>query len=280
MNVKAYLYALVRFMPFSEAEEFANVGVVIIDLENARMEFKTERTKYRRYTEFFSGVNGTMYRHLMLNVENELGHTQHAIRGSAPEHAAQVFDFLTRPKEGIICYSRPRGIMGEEIIDTLEKLFKRFVDQDVSDAPRKEALLNKKIETFINSIAPKTFKEDKILHEDVFITLPFVQKVNGLAERAIKPLFLGQKNLNDVYTHGESWIGKIKRLRKVMDWTGDIYIPIETSKPTDKHFQAHKEIKRELQSLGNVIIEELEENQPFTSEKMIRWIRQGHRCPN
>ena len=42
MNKKAYQYAIVRFSPFVETEEFANVGVVMICPAEGKFLFKLQ----------------------------------------------------------------------------------------------------------------------------------------------------------------------------------------------------------------------------------------------
>ena len=47
------LYSIVRFAPFAETEEFANVGIVLSAPAIGRMEYKLARKNLKRVNHFF-----------------------------------------------------------------------------------------------------------------------------------------------------------------------------------------------------------------------------------
>src|SRR5690606_13433554 len=65
-------YAIVRFMPYVETGEFANVGVLLWEPKNRYLGFKLLRRKYGRITQFFEELEKAVYLRAMGDLENEL----------------------------------------------------------------------------------------------------------------------------------------------------------------------------------------------------------------
>src|SRR5690554_2694543 len=72
-------YVIVRFMPYVETGEFANVGVVMISPRDRYFGFKLETRRYARLTSFFKDLEGRLYRSAIYAVKQELERV-HALR--------------------------------------------------------------------------------------------------------------------------------------------------------------------------------------------------------
>ena len=57
-----YEYAVVRFMPFIETREFANVGIVLIEPKEGRLIFKVSPKRFGRVTNFFEEMDKQLYK--------------------------------------------------------------------------------------------------------------------------------------------------------------------------------------------------------------------------
>jgi hypothetical protein len=66
------MYAVVRFMPFAETREFANVGVVVIAPKFGLYDFKLAPQKLGLVTQFFDDLDGMVYKHVIEGFEAEL----------------------------------------------------------------------------------------------------------------------------------------------------------------------------------------------------------------
>lgn len=53
MNRIGCRYAIVRFLPYAETQEFANVGIVLACPETGYFGFRLEIRHTRRFTDFF-----------------------------------------------------------------------------------------------------------------------------------------------------------------------------------------------------------------------------------
>ena len=53
MNKLACRYAILKFLPYTETGEFANVGVVLACPATGFFGFKLETRRYARFTDFF-----------------------------------------------------------------------------------------------------------------------------------------------------------------------------------------------------------------------------------
>lgn len=49
---KLVRYSVIRFMPFSETQEFANVGIVIHAPQTGEVQFKLANTRFGRVSQF------------------------------------------------------------------------------------------------------------------------------------------------------------------------------------------------------------------------------------
>lgn len=98
------MYAVVRFMPFAETREFANVGVVAIAPKLGLYDCKLAPKTFNRVTKFFEDLNGVVYKHAIEGFEAELQRirnylVQHHVQGKG---LVEYFNEITRTK---FCYT-------------------------------------------------------------------------------------------------------------------------------------------------------------------------------
>ena len=62
MNKVACQYAIVRFAPYVETGEFANVGIVMMAPKQRYFKFEVELKRYGRITKFFDDVDAKLYK--------------------------------------------------------------------------------------------------------------------------------------------------------------------------------------------------------------------------
>ncbi|MBC3766978.1 DUF3037 domain-containing protein [Neptunicella marina] len=209
-----YQYAVVRFMPFIETREFANVGVVLIAPKTGRFLFKLAPKRFGRVTQFFEDLDGKLYKNAIDTFTAELDRIQqycidHGIRG---KQLVDYFGELTRHRESVVHFGNVGRKMGEENdIVELENLYQRFVARNfVNDDYREKQMVRVLRQTFKTKLPVKYV--EKTLKAGIFdITVPFVRKTEqGI--RVIKPLAFDQLTPLKAAEHGELWVNRIQKL--------------------------------------------------------------------
>jgi len=72
MNKIACQYAIVRFTPFVETGEFANVGIIMMAPKHRFFGFELETKRYGRITNFFEELDAKVYKKTLHNMKEEL----------------------------------------------------------------------------------------------------------------------------------------------------------------------------------------------------------------
>lgn len=224
-------YALLRFMPYREAEEFVNIGVVLVCPPLGYLDFAVERAKFKRVTDFFPEFKPkdsvTIYRDgltaLLREAERLSLRAKHDRRYGHPQTAEQVratFLALTRPREAVFHFSEPRTLLCQTPDVQLQQLFALYIERQltlVPDSP--EEHLRRELGRWLaQSGLGRAYREEKIGTPDYAVTFPFVAGPTDAPpslRRAIKPLNLAQQTTSDVYNHGDDWIGRLRRLNRM-----------------------------------------------------------------
>jgi hypothetical protein len=130
-------YAIVRFMPYVETGEFANVGVLLWIPKQKTLLFKLLRRNYRRITQFFKELDKQVYLKAMSDLDTELHRVQALLQAGAVVTANSnleygfhkgIFEEVIRPRETIVRFSEQRAILSENPEATVAALFNYYVD--------------------------------------------------------------------------------------------------------------------------------------------------------
>jgi len=248
-----YQYAVVRFMPFIETREFANVGVVLIAPKTGKFLFKLAPKRFGRVTQFFDDLDGQLYKNAIETFTAELDRVQHycinnGIRG---KELVEYFAEVTRHRESVLHFGNIGRMMGETDLVELDKLYQRFVVRDfVNDDYREKQMVRALRQTFKTEL-PVRYAE-KTLKADIFeITVPFVHNAKqGI--RVIKPLAFDQKTPLKAVEHGEQWVKRMQRLIN-----NDILLPeralfaVDRPLPDKTDFvKVYEDVVGEIKQLG------------------------------
>jgi hypothetical protein len=91
--------------------------------------------------------------------------------------------------------------------------------------------------------------------EEFHVRLPLVYERDGQAIAAIKPLDLTQDEPTKIYTHGDLWLGHIRRLNRMHLRPEGLLIAAEGPEATDdKRFRAYREIVDELGQMEVTVV--------------------------
>lgn len=219
MNRLACQYAIIRFLPYAETGEFANVGVLLACPATGYLDARLMPTKRTgRITAFFDQLDKRVYREALNYLDEELERIRELIRERAnigPAFVQQTFAGLARPQEALLRFGETRVVMTDEPETTLDKLFARFVERDFVSKQYHDKLLERGVRQVLARANLRAyFSAGTIGTDDLHIQVPFVHSRNGRPILAIKPLDLARDEPNQVYDHGGHWVDRIRRLRK------------------------------------------------------------------
>jgi hypothetical protein len=260
------LYAIVRFCPFVETEEFANVGVVMISPEHRVFEFKLMTKKHARITNFFEQLDAPIFKTAIQNLKEELTR----IRGVLQRHgfdkrlahndvdlARALFQELVRPRESVIKFSNVRAVLLVDAKAKLEELYGHYVERDFVTVEYREQVLEKALRRWLVAAGVNgRFERLEVGNEEYHATFPFVEQYRGEVRTVIKPLNLGQEQPSKILDHGGAWIWKLNQLKRKNLLPPRVLFTVDSPKEdiTLARHKAYSEVIDDLSLLGATVI--------------------------
>lgn len=237
MNRIACQYAIVRFTPFIETGEFANVGVVMVAAGQTYFGFKLETRRYARITRFFKELDARLFRGAM----KDLGAELHRIRGlieegsqGAPDPADRdalaqtLFNELVRPRESIIRFSEPGVVLTANPAAKLADLFGYYVQRSFATRKYRETVLEERMGQWLKQWrVGERFAREQIGSEEYHATFPFVEIQGDKPIRILKPLHLGHDSPSKIIDHGGQWAFRLGELRRRKLLPGRVLFAVE-----------------------------------------------------
>ncbi|RQU99441.1 DUF3037 domain-containing protein [Burkholderia cenocepacia] len=262
-------YALVRFMPYPETGEFANVGVVVMS-PTARFFGYKFLDRVGRITAFFDELDANVYKRARETFRDELGRIGQmierafigAVSGSSVEFINFAFDELVRPREAIIYTDAPRAAVVADPRVSLQELYDHYVGRSFVTPVYQERMVEQRVRGILKSVDLQKAYQARVLGLDIQARVPFVKvDEKDRAVRLIKPLDLDRHDPTRLYDHGWEWLGKIKKLRRDGQLHGDAMFVL---RPPESRFDAsasvYADVKSELERAEFEVAEESEVN--------------------
>lgn len=248
-------YAIIRFLPYPETGEFANIGIVLCCPSTGFFGFKLQDRRYARITAFFEHLHGRTYLRAAAIIRQELARIEAIITAHAhatPDFVRQAFEALIHPREAMIRFSEPRALLAEDPADAIVQLFGRYVERDFARKEPHEREMERRIADLLRALplaAP--FRAEEVGNDEVRAHFPLVQSEDGRAVKVIKPLYLAQDEPNKIYDHGDRWIAKLRRLRRAQLLPEQILMPLHAPASDDtKRFRAYETVRADLEQGG------------------------------
>ena len=218
------LYAVVRFAPFVETGEFANVGIIMMAPEQRYFDFKLMGRRHARVTHFFEQLEVKVFRATMNNLHEELERANAMLRQHGfdkrfklndAEFAKRLFTEIIRPRESVIKFSEPRAVLADEPTATLEELYGYYVERDFVTREYKEAVLERGIRKWLwQAHIAERFTKREVGDDEYHAVFPFVEKQCDVTMKAIKPLHLAHDQPSKILDHGGQWLFRIQTLKR------------------------------------------------------------------
>ncbi len=233
MKKYACQYAIVRFLPYLDTGEFANVGIVMLCPDAGFFEFKL-LARVRRITAFFEELDSGIYRRAANDFKQELKRIRNWLahqpdRTMDVELARHLFGELTRQREVMMRFDTVRVVLADDPAQQLDELFGHYVERNFATKAYHEQLLDKTVRKVLvdaklnKQYQPETLGDVTTYHAK----LPFVHREDGRAVKAIKPLYLAHEDPAQIYDHGWAWLGKVDKLRSLRLLPEQVLIPVQ-----------------------------------------------------
>jgi len=256
-------YAIVRFMPYVETGEFANVGVLLWIPKHKTLLFKLLRKRYGRITQFFEELDKQVYLKTMGDLDAELQRVQGLLGEGAMMPANSnleygfhkgIFEEIIRPRETIVRFSEQRAILTENPAATLTQLYDYYVGRNFVTKEYQEGLMEKGVRRLLEQEnLGKLYQKRKVQDKVYSVSFPFVEELDHKAVRVIKPLFLGQPDSTAIIEHGGHWRLKVELLQKRQLLHGPVLFTVkgpEDAKAGDHRHEAFEETMQSLKRDG------------------------------
>lgn len=208
---KGCRYAVIRFCPYQETEEFANVGLLLTCPKTGYWGFKLEEKLPKRLGNFFSNLDSEVYKKAILHFKEELLSIQYLLK-QLPHTAEQIrtlFEGFVHPRESIIRFSTPKAMLHEDPEAALDYLFDSYVNHSFA-TPSYQKKLNEKVNQILMSVSRgQKFYRQSIGNDSYKIQFPFVDDKKQVV---INPIYFPDDS--NSAGKGYEWIGKINRLEQ------------------------------------------------------------------
>lgn len=248
-------YALLRFRPFVETGEFANVGIVLMAPEKRFFGYRL-LTRYGRVTQFFNELDRKVYLNARALFREELDRFTAELRCAALDGRKTVADVdlanilfgeLTRQREAILQFDEPRLALAEDPKAKLQELFEHYVERKFVTKAYQERLLERDVRHILTRARINNeYQPHKVGNTDFSVNFPFVHISNEKPTRIIKPLYLAHPDTTRLLTHGGQWVDKVRRLRNRNALPDGVLFPVTAPAKDTRQFVAFEEIKTEL----------------------------------
>lgn len=245
-------YSVIRFMPFTETQEFANVGVVLHAPNDGKVFFKLANKRFGRISDFFDDLDGKLYSNAIEMFTSELQRIKDYAYGIRGRELTTFMDEVTRQKEGFLTYSETAALLtNKPFEDVLDDLYKQYVGRNFNTKEHRESLILKNVKMHLDKVSQYKFTKRKLDVSYMSFELPLVAK-NDYKIKAVKPLSFYQDSPLKLIDHGEFWISRVKHLlnSNVIKKTDFLFVVDKPKFKSMKLHDAFSSLSDEMTSLG------------------------------
>lgn len=253
-------YAIVRFTPFVETGEFANVGIVMMAPEERFFGYKLLTRRHGRITKFFEELDAKVFRTAMNELKEELGRVHDVLKGygfdrrlkdNDIDFARQLFAEVMRPRETIVRYGEPRVVLTDNPKEKLKGLFAFYVERNFVTKEYRETVMEKGLrQLFFQHQLGERFHRTKVGDDEFHVTFPFVEMSNEHPTKIIKPLNLAQGDPTKILEHGNKWEFRIQKLQDQHNLSAKVLFAVDGPDEGGKRAKAYQEAVGMLNETG------------------------------
>lgn len=253
-------YAIVRFMPFVETEEFANVGVVLFAPQACYFGFRLLGNRTSRITNFFEQMEVATYRAFMRDLREELDRVSAAFKALGTDRRLSGMDEkatwalwseLTKPRASLVRFGEGRLVLAADPVAKLQDLYGYYVERNFVTREYREQVLERNVRQVLKGAdLARQFQPARVGNEEYHAQFPFVQMDGETPVKAIKALTLSQTDPVRIIEHGGQWVLRVNQLRKRGLLPKHVLFAVdEDTKANGLRAQARAEVLAELRGL-------------------------------
>lgn len=205
-------YAVIRFMPFAETQEFANVGILVFSPKTNFINFKLAPKHFPRINQFFEDLDGKLYSYALESFDSELVRVKELSTELNTSDFHSLMSEVTRPREGILTFSELGAILSSNAEETLDHLYANYVGREFKEQREyRESQMARALKKELFKHYNVNFKEQSLDIGYGKFKLPLVANEASMT-KAIKPLSFNQNSPLQLADHGDKWVSRIKHL--------------------------------------------------------------------
>lgn len=199
---KVYKYSIIRFQPLPYTGEFANIGILIFDETDKKLDYRLARKRFARLKDFFGEQAYFSYAAAIDHLRMELTNLIDGDGFRSMREPGKTFDYLTRQNESALIFSETRRLVSAESLDVvIDDLFSVLVMRQRQDSH--DLSLVREIRQRLVARGIRGFKTIRLEDPIVPITLPLANNIADI--KAIHPVVFSQKTPLGVFDHGVLW---------------------------------------------------------------------------
>lgn len=210
---QACKYNIIRFQPYAETQEFANIGIVLyVPLTNTLVFKLLPARQYGRITHFFDTLDKRVFQDAVMLIREELTRIQKMLVTFPQPNA--LYNNLVEAREDIVNYSEHYTRFTEDPVATVTERFEYYVQRRFTQQKGHEKQMQERISQLLQTHhLAHHFKQRKLGNKHYEVYLPFVTHQEKEAIPAIiKPIHFRHTDSRKLMNHGIQWIGTMNQL--------------------------------------------------------------------
>lgn len=265
-------YAVIRFMPYPETEEFVNVGVILACPETRTINYRLETRRRDRITGFFPEMDANVFIEGRRDFKAEMDRIRTGLNKNPPgqmelriqeEEFHQIFREIVKPRESIFRFSNVGTVLADDACKELDALYRYYVErQFATHEEYQETIMANRLRIRLKAEDILKFYPERCFGDEEYgVKIPFVHETIGTAPRfrAIKTLHLDRTDTTKIIEHGDRWCMRVARLRKMNSFPEDMLFVVHRP-PNEKRGRAADEVISELKQCGTTVVQDNEED--------------------
>ena len=257
MKKYACKYVVLRFAPYSDTGEFANVGVLLYSKNHNSFVFKLDMTDVgARVSKFFHIDDKKVFKFAMASYQKELVFIQEQVNHHHMT-AQHAFDFLVKPRATLLRFSEVRTVITDSIDDTLNSIFARMVSHSSASQARNRQKLSSLLRSQLDSLClERPFKQHTFTKSVFEARYDFIQlSEQGEPLKLIQPIEINDrltpKEIFGVVDNNEVRLNRMASLELLPK---KVLLPFSLNENrTDEADEAWSIVKAELSSIGELV---------------------------
>lgn len=247
------LYSIIRYAPYAETEEFANIGVVLCAPKLGQFHYQLTQSNNARVKSFFQ--DEIIFPHAKDAIARELKLAQEQSgKFTTPDTLANFFNYLVAKKESIVHFSSARVVMAENPQEVTSEIFNKFINHSEVTKESREAILTRELKNRFAHYGDlkNAFRKETLGGELTKFSIPFVARQDGEILCAIKPLAFTQDKPEKMMEHCDSWTAKVLRAASehLLSLSNVLFTIDPPFQPSDLEVKAMREIRRTFDDKG------------------------------